>query len=191
MPRDTLRDCGACEINKFLAPTGCYMAGNVFDRVNQRRARAKQETGDDDRNDELEQTYAHAACRNEQAAADGFKVWSSHNEELQKVARSKNSAFVDLLANERPTPYRFGRRGERQSPIAQAGNQGFNRLSQAKTEPGHWTQHYEKRQKNDDCCCKSGIPVEFGREPIEYWVERHSNDNAPNHDRQKWCDQDQ
>src|SRR5262249_48042452 len=35
------------------------------------------------------------------------------------------------------------------------------------------------------------MAIKFSREPIEDWVERYRNDDAPDNDRQKWSDQDQ
>src|SRR5262249_42688749 len=63
-----------------------------------------------DRDDEFEQIYANAACRIEQAAAEGFKMWCRLNDEPPKVGRSKQPTLVDLFTNERPSFYRFGRR---------------------------------------------------------------------------------
>src|SRR5262245_638010 len=35
------------------------------------------------------------------------------------------------------------------------------------------------------------MAIKFCREPIKDWVERYSNDDAPDNDGQKWSDQDQ
>jgi hypothetical protein len=87
--------------------------------------------------------------------------------------------------------HRFGRGRNRQTPIAKASNEHPNGFSQAEGEPRHWAEHYEKGEDSNYDRRQCAMTIKFCREPIEDWVERYSNDNAPDYDRQKRSDQDE
>jgi hypothetical protein len=51
--------------------------------------------------------------------------------------------------------------------------------------------HYKKGENSNRNRRQCPMAIKFCREPIKDWVERYSNDDAPDNDRQKWSDQDQ
>jgi hypothetical protein len=70
------------------------------------------------------------------------------------------------------------------TPVAKARKQRPNGFSQADGEPSHWSEQYEKHENGHCNRCQRTMAIEFRREPIEGWVERYGNDDAPDDDRQ-------
>src|SRR5262249_19230747 len=149
------------------------------------------ETRNNECNGEFEQIYTHAACCVEQASAQGLEMWGRLNDEGSKVRRRELPDFIDLFPDQRPGFHRFRRRGNCQTPVAQLSNEHPNGFSQAEGEPRRWTQHYKKGENSNCNSRQCPMAIKFSREPIEDWVERYRNDDAPDNDRQKWSDQDQ
>ena len=62
-------------------------------------ARNKKETRNNECNGELEQVYTHAACRVQQASAQGLKIWARFHDGGLKVGRCELPLLVDLFPN--------------------------------------------------------------------------------------------
>src|SRR5262249_20328844 len=142
-------------------------------------------------NGEFKQIYAHATCRVEQASAQGLEMWGCLDEDGSKIRRREQPDLIDFFTDQRPRFYRFRRRGNCQTPVAKSSKERPNGYSKAEDGTRRWTQHYKRGKNSNGNRRQRPMAIKFSREPIEDWVERYSNDDAPDNDRQKWSDQDQ
>src|SRR5262249_2279997 len=161
----------------------------IFDGMNQSRPWNKKKPGNNRGKNEFEEIDAGTACSREHSCAQRLELSRGLHEHFAKVGRRELPRLIGIIADHRPSLDRFGRRGNCDRALAQAGAQHSRALGQTKTEPRRRTEHDKEAAQGDYGCGERAMPEKFCREPPEDRIEHDRDDGAPDQDRQEWPDQ--
>ena len=139
----------------------------------------EQNTGDDDRDHELQDAGSGARNRPQKPAAESLEVGSHLAQRSLEVCGGKAPGLVQVFPDDRPRVHLLRRRRNVQGPVADSRRQRVCGLEQGPGEQEGRDDQECQRHYRDQRCRKLAATAQGRLEPVADGMDRNGNDDPP------------